>query len=88
LILDEPANGLDPLGIAATRDLLRHLRAQGKTIFLSSHLLGEVEQVADWLVMLHEGKELYQGSTRAFFDAHPGASFEARFLTLLKGEQR
>jgi len=47
LILDEPANGLDPLGIIATRDLLRRLREQGKTIFLSSHLLGELEQVAD-----------------------------------------
>jgi ABC-2 type transport system ATP-binding protein len=88
LILDEPANGLDPLGIVATRDLLRHLREQGKTIFLSSHLLGEVEQIADWLVMLHEGKVLYQGSTRAFLDEHPGASFEERFLTLFKGEQR
>jgi ABC-2 type transport system ATP-binding protein len=68
LILDEPANGLDPLGIIATRDLLRRLREQGKTIFLSSHLLGELEQVADWLVMLHQGKALYNGPARAFLD--------------------
>jgi ABC-2 type transport system ATP-binding protein len=68
LILDEPANGLDPLGIIATRDLLRHLREQGKTIFLSSHLLGELEQVADWLVMLHQGTALYNGPARAFLD--------------------
>jgi ABC-2 type transport system ATP-binding protein len=88
LILDEPANGLDPLGIIATRDLLRRLREQGKTIFLSSHLLGELEQVADWLVMLHQGKALYDGPARAFLDQHPGASFEERFLALLKGEQR
>jgi len=88
LILDEPANGLDPLGIIATRDLLRHLREQGKTIFLSSHLLGELEQVADWLVMLHQGKALYNGLARAFLDQHPGASFEERFLTLVKGEQQ
>jgi ABC-2 type transport system ATP-binding protein len=86
LILDEPANGLDPLGIIATRDLLRRLREQGKTIFLSSHLLGELEQVADWLIVLHQGKALYNGSARAFLDQHPGASFEERFLTLLKGE--
>jgi ABC-2 type transport system ATP-binding protein len=85
LILDEPANGLDPLGIIATRDLLRRLREQGKTIFLSSHLLGELEQVADWLVMLHQGKALYNGSARAFLDQHHGASFEERFLMLLKG---
>ena len=68
LILDEPANGLDPLGIIWTRDLLRRLREQGKTIFLSSHLLGELEQVADWLVMIHQGKALYNGPARAFFD--------------------
>ena len=88
LILDEPANGLDPLGIIATRDLLRHLREQGKTIFLSSHLLGELEQVADWLVMLHQGKALYQGPAHALLDQHPGTSFEERFLSLLKGEQQ
>src|SRR5215469_8823074 len=88
LILDEPANGLDPLGIIATRDLLRRLREQGKTIFLSSHLLGELEQVADWLVMLHQGKALYNGPTRAFLDQHHGASFEERFLALLKGEHQ
>jgi ABC-2 type transport system ATP-binding protein len=68
LILDEPANGLDPLGIIGIRDLLRRLREQGKTIFLSSHLLGELEQVADWLVMLHQGKALYNGPARAFLD--------------------
>ncbi|MBV9229021.1 MAG: ATP-binding cassette domain-containing protein [Chloroflexi bacterium] len=88
LILDEPANGLDPLGIIATRDLLRRLREQGKTIFLSSHLLGELEQVADWLVMLNLGKALYNGSTRAFLDQHQGVTFEERFLALLKGEQQ
>jgi ABC-2 type transport system ATP-binding protein len=88
LILDEPANGLDPMGIIAMRDLLRHLREQGKTIFLSSHLLGELEQVADWLVMLHQGKALYNGSARAFLDQHQGASFEERFLSLLKGEHQ
>jgi ABC-2 type transport system ATP-binding protein len=68
LILDEPANGLDPLGIIATRDLLRRLREEGKTVLISSHLLGELEQVADWLVMLHQGKSLYCGPARAFLD--------------------
>jgi ABC-2 type transport system ATP-binding protein len=64
LILDEPANGLDPLGIIGIRDLLRRLAAQGKTILLSSHLLGELEQVMDWLVMLHQGKVLCCGPAR------------------------
>ena len=87
LILDEPANGLDPLGIIATRDLLRRLREQGKTIFLSSHLLGELEQVADWLVVLHQGKALYNGSARDFLALHQGATFEERFLSVLRGAQ-
>jgi ABC-2 type transport system ATP-binding protein len=68
LILDEPANGLDPPGIIATRDLLRRLRDEGKTVFISSHLLGELERVADWLVMLHQGKALYDGPAQAFLD--------------------
>lgn len=64
LILDEPANGLDPLGIIAIRELLRRLAAQGKTILLSSHLLGELEQVTDWLIMLNQGKALFCGPAR------------------------
>src|SRR6266851_3786710 len=68
LILDEPANGLDPLGIIEMRDLLRGLRDQGKTIFISSHLLGELEQVTDWLVMLNQGKAVFNGPARDLVD--------------------
>ncbi len=68
LILDEPANSLDPLGIIEMRALLRSLREQGKTIFLSSHLLGELEQVADWLVMLNQGKTVFNGQARDLVD--------------------
>jgi ABC-2 type transport system ATP-binding protein len=88
LILDEPANGLDPLGIIQMRDLLRHLREQGKTIFLSSHLLGELEQVTDWLVMLNQGNALFSGPARDLLDRRgEGASLEESFLAMLKGEQ-
>jgi ABC-2 type transport system ATP-binding protein len=68
LILDEPTNGLDPLGIIQVRDLLRRLRDQGKTILLSSHLLGELERVADWLIILHHGRALFSGPAREFLD--------------------
>src|SRR5437899_951559 len=47
LILDEPANALDPAGIKEVRELLRHLASEGRTVFLSSHILSEVEQVCD-----------------------------------------
>ncbi len=83
LILDEPANGLDPLGIIQMRDLLRRLREQGKTIFLSSHLLGELEQVTDWLVMLHQGKALFSGPARDLLDRHGGLVVEAEEATQL-----
>src|SRR5438067_8539344 len=83
LILDEPANGLDPLGIIQMRDLLRHLREQGKTIFLSSHLLGELEQVTDWLVMLHQGKALFSGPARDLLDRHGELVVEAEEATQL-----
>ncbi len=83
LILDEPANGLDPLGIIQMRDLLRRLREQGKTIFLSSHLLGELEQVADWLVMLHQGRAVFSGPAREFLDRHGELVVEAEEATQL-----
>jgi ABC-2 type transport system ATP-binding protein len=83
LILDEPANGLDPLGIIQMRDLLRYLREQGKTIFLSSHLLGELEQVTDWLVMLHQGKALFSGPAREFLDRRSELVVEAEEATQL-----
>src|SRR5213080_1497458 len=83
LILDEPANGLDPLGIIQMRDLLRHLREQGKTIFLSSHLLGELEQVTDWLVMLNQGKALFSGPAREFLDRRGELVVEAEEATQL-----
>jgi ABC-2 type transport system ATP-binding protein len=62
VVLDEPANGLDPAGIIEMRALLRSLRDRGTTVFVSSHLLGEVEQIADWLVLLHHGRLLFQGA--------------------------
>ncbi len=56
LILDEPANGLDPAGIVEMRDLLHKLASEGKTVFLSSHLLGEVQQICSRVVFLNAGK--------------------------------
>jgi ABC-2 type transport system ATP-binding protein len=68
LVLDEPANGLDPAGILEIRDLLRGLADQGITVFVSSHLLGEVEQISDWLVMIDHGRLLYDGPIDQIID--------------------
>ena len=56
LVLDEPANGLDPEGIRWLRDLLRSFTASGGTVFISSHVLGEMQQVADDVVIIHHGR--------------------------------
>jgi ABC-2 type transport system ATP-binding protein len=56
LILDEPANGLDPAGIVEMRDLLRHLAASGKTVFISSHVLSEVQQICTRVAIINHGK--------------------------------
>ena len=62
LILDEPGNGLDPQGIRALRDLLRARADAGHTVFLSSHLLGEVEQLVDEVIVLNEGRLVTSGT--------------------------
>src|SRR6187397_1428729 len=63
LILDEPTNGLDPAGIHEMRDLIRRLPEEfGVTVFLSSHLLSEVEQIATHIGIIHEGHLLFQGA--------------------------
>jgi ABC-2 type transport system ATP-binding protein len=63
LVLDEPANGLDPQGIRWLRELLRSLAAQGRTIFISSHVLAEVEQIVDEVVIIHRGRFVEQATT-------------------------
>jgi ABC-2 type transport system ATP-binding protein len=62
VVLDEPTNGLDPAGIQEVRDFLRGLARQGKTVFVSSHLLSEVQRICDHVIMLSRGKVLFQGT--------------------------
>jgi ABC-2 type transport system ATP-binding protein len=62
LLLDEPANGLDPEGIRWLRGFLRHLSSRGKTILVSSHMLQEVEQTVDDVVIINNGRLIKQGS--------------------------
>jgi ABC-2 type transport system ATP-binding protein len=63
LILDEPTNGLDPAGIQEIRDLLSKLAKEGVTVFVSSHLLSEIEMIAEYLVMLRKGEVIFFGKT-------------------------
>src|SRR5205085_5620330 len=61
LVFDEPTNGLDPVGIAETRDLIKRLAGEGKTIILASHLLDEVEKVCTHVAILQRGKLIAAG---------------------------
>ena len=74
LVLDEPANGLDPAGMAWLRGLLRDLAAEGRTVLISSHVLAEVAQTVDRVVIISEGSMRYAGA--------PHADLESAFLEL------
>lgn len=69
LILDEPTNGLDPSGIHEVRELMKRLAAQGTSVFVSSHLLSEIEMIAEYLVMLRDGKVIFSGKTESLLEA-------------------
>jgi ABC-2 type transport system ATP-binding protein len=82
LILDEPANGLDPEGIAWIRCLLRDFADRGGTVLLSSHLLTEVQATADHLVVISAGKTVAAGALADLLTAAGDATLEDLFLHL------
>ncbi|NGO72237.1 ABC transporter ATP-binding protein [Streptomyces boncukensis] len=73
LILDEPVNGLDTEGIRWIRELMRSLAAEGRTVFLSSHLMSEMELTADHLIVIGKGRLMADTTMRAFIESHSGA---------------
>lgn len=69
IILDEPTNGLDPQGIADIRNLILKLcKKEGKTILVSSHLLSEIELIADRMIIIDKGKKVVEGAVKELFD--------------------
>jgi ABC-2 type transport system ATP-binding protein len=70
LILDEPANGLDPAGIVAMRDLMRRLKDAGHTVLISSHVLHEVEQICDRIAIMARGRIVVQGRVADLLGSH------------------
>lgn len=69
LVLDEPTNGLDPSGIQEVRNLIKDLATDGTTVFVSSHLLSELEMISEYLVMLRLGKVIFSGRTQELLAA-------------------
>ena len=84
LVLDEPGNGLDPAGMADLRGLLRGLADEGRTIVMSSHMLSEVAQMVDRVIIIADGTLRYAGDL-AELTAANGETLEAAFLRLTSG---
>jgi ABC-2 type transport system ATP-binding protein len=82
LILDEPANGLDPAGIAWLRKFLRGLAEQGRTILVSSHQLAEMQNTVDDVIIINHGKLIASGPIK---DVIGGGTLEEAFLRLTEG---
>ena len=80
LLLDEPVNGLDPAGIAWLRGLLRRLAAEGRTIVLASHLLSEIAQTADHVLIVSAGQLRFAGPLREIGETNE--ALESAFLNL------
>jgi ABC-2 type transport system ATP-binding protein len=86
LILDEPANGLDPAGIKEVRDLLRGLGREGRTVFVSSHLLSEVRQTCDRVAILARGRCVAAGPVAEVLANGHSAGLLVRLEDLDRGQ--
>jgi ABC-2 type transport system ATP-binding protein len=78
LMFDEPVNGLDPEGILWIRNLMKALAAEGRTVFVSSHLMSEMEYTADHLIVIGRGKLIADCSMSEFIARSSGASVRVR----------
>src|SRR5690606_17058293 len=78
LILDEPVNGLDPEGVLWVRGLVKHLAAQGRTVLLSSHLMSEMAQTADHIIVLGRGRVLADAPVADIIAGAGGATVRVR----------
>ncbi len=94
IVLDEPQSGLDPVNMVLVRNLLRELKDEGRTILLSTHMMGEAERMADDIVLVHQGKVVLSGPLdfiRASFGKntlHIGYDGDGAFLGELPGVKR
>ena len=83
LLLDEPTSGLDPLGIRDAREWIVAARERGCSVLISSHVLSEVEQVCDEVVILHGGRVAASGALADVLE--PGESLEDAFVRVVRG---
>lgn len=80
LILDEPMSGLDPVARALVKDMILNVRAQGKTVFLSSHILADMDEICDRVAVMHEGAIRFVGKPEEFRKDSGEGNLERAFL--------
>ena len=87
LILDEPTSGLDPIGRMKVREIIQRLKNEGKTVFFSSHELGEVETICDRVAILSGGQLKAEGRVAELMRAHHSENLEQAFLKILNYQE-
>ncbi len=85
VFLDEPLDGLDPIGRREIKDIIRELRAEGRTVFFNSHILFDTEELCDEIGIIHRGRLLYSGPVAGFGQ---GRTLEERFVGLVESAGR
>jgi ABC-2 type transport system ATP-binding protein len=88
MILDEPMSGLDPRARALLKDRLKACRAAGRSVFFSSHILADIEEICDRIGILHGGKIVFLGTPEDFIARHPAPTLERAFLAALEETER
>lgn len=83
MILDEPMSGLDPRARALLKDRLSESRAEGRTIFFSSHILADIQEICDRIGIIHAGRMIYVGTPQDFIAGSNAPTLERAFLTAL-----
>jgi ABC-2 type transport system ATP-binding protein len=84
LVLDEPMSGLDPKARVLVKDVLGKVRREGKTVFLSSHILSDMTEICDTVAVLHEGTILFKGSPETMSRQDSGRNLERAFLKMVE----
>ena len=87
LILDEPTAGLDPIASVVLKDKIRHVRSQGRTVLITSHILAELEEIADDVAFLCDGTLRFAGSVAALLEQTREERLEAAIAALMKSER-
>lgn len=80
MILDEPMSGLDPRARIALKDVMMHARSEGKTLFFSSHILSDIDEICDRICIIHDSKLVYLGTAAEFKPTFNETSLERAFL--------